>query len=208
MRPTQHTALRNLQQEAARLQDENRDLRQQVESLQGSIRTLGRLNAALSDISPETDVHTLLREILRSATEVIRASEGSLLLKDEVTDELVFAVVLSEASRPLVGFRLPPGEGIAGWVAQRRQAQVVRDVQQDRRFSPLVDQMFDFGTRSLVEVPLLDGERVLGVIELVNKLSDEVFNDDDLDLLHIAARLAALAIARAEQALEPSCGVP
>jgi GAF domain-containing protein len=88
---------------------------------------------------------------------VIKASEGSLMLKDEETGELVFTVAISEASRPLIGFRLPPGEGVAGWVAEHGEPQVVRDVYQDRRFSPLVDQLFDFGTRSLVAVPLLDG---------------------------------------------------
>ena len=61
-----------------------------------------------------------------------------------------------------------------------------------------MDETFGFQTRTLACVPLLDGERVLGVIEAINKISDREFSPEDHDLLLIVAQLAAVAISRAE----------
>jgi len=74
----------------------------------------------------------------------------------------------------------------------------VRDVQKDPRFYPTVDETFGFQTRMLAAVPLLDGDRVLGVIEAINKASDREFTAEDYDLLMVVAVLASVAIRRAE----------
>ena len=66
-----------------------------------------------------TDLIDLLDDLLAAALAVVDASDGSLLLLDEDTEELVFAVVRGSARNQLTGFRLPPGKGIAGWVAGR-----------------------------------------------------------------------------------------
>ena len=82
-------------------------------------------------MTPEQDVIDLLNDILASAMMVVGASDGSLLLLDDDTQELVFAVVLGEARSRLKGFRLPCGKGIAGWVAASAKPAVVRDVKAD-----------------------------------------------------------------------------
>jgi GAF domain-containing protein len=61
-----------------------------------------------------------------------------------------------------------------------------------------VDETFDFQTRSLAAWPLLDGERVLGVVEALNKSSDREFSELDYALLRVVAQLAAAALVRAE----------
>jgi GAF domain-containing protein len=85
----------------------------------------------------------------------------------------------------------------------------VRDVRRDPRFYPEVDEVFGFKTRSMVCVPiLLDDGRLLGIIEVLNKVSDGEFNQDDLDLILIVAQLAATAMRRAERAIAPASGSP
>jgi GAF domain-containing protein len=116
-------------------------------------------------------------------------------------------VVHGQAKQRLTGYRLSHGSGIAGWVASHRQPQIVQDVQHDTRFSPLVDETFDFQTRSLVAIPLLDGERVLGVIEALNKTSKRAFTQVDHDLLRVVAQLAATALIRAETVTGEGPGV-
>jgi GAF domain-containing protein len=139
----------------------------------------------------------LLGDLLESVLAVVGASDGSLLLVDDDTKEMVFAVVFGQAKDRLTGYRLPHGQGIAGWVATHREPQIVQDVRHDTRFSPLVDETFDFQTRSLAAMPLLDGERVLGVIEALNKI-DRPFTEVDHDLLRIVAQIAANVLVRAE----------
>lgn len=194
--------IRMLQQEVSRLRAENQDLKDEVAILRSSVRALVGLQDVIDRLSPQTDVLMLLDDILASALAAVGASDGSLLLVDEETDELVFAVVHGQARERLTGFRQPIGEGIAGWVAANKKSAVVEDVTTDRRFSPRVDKTFDFQTRTIAGVPLVDGDRILGVIEAVNKDYDREFTDQDRDLLQVVGQLAALAIRRAEQVSE------
>jgi len=194
--------VRLLQQEVSRLRSENRDLKDEVSVLRSSILGLISLQQSIEQLRPDTDVIVLLDEILASTLEAVGASDGSLLLVDDDTNELVFAVVHGQARERLTGFRLPIGEGIAGWVAAERKPAVVEDAASDHRFSPRVDQTFDFQTRSMAAVPLIYDERILGVIEAINKTYDREFTEDDRLLLQVIGQLASAAIARAERLTE------
>jgi sigma-B regulation protein RsbU (phosphoserine phosphatase) len=192
-----------LREEAHRLAEENNDLRQEVVALRQSVRALSSLFYVSQRINVEVNVLELLSDILDTSLQVLKATDGSLMLVDEQSGALVFTVVRGTAAESLVGYRLPPRVGIAGWVAQHHQPQVVRDVRRDPRFFPEVDEVFGFNTRSMVCVPvLLDDGRLLGIIEVLNKVSDREFNQDDLDLILIVAQLAATAMRRAERAIE------
>ena len=191
-------AVRSLQLEAARLRDENRALKDDLAALRGAVRGLDGLHDVIQRIHPGVDILQLMDDLLASALAVVGASDGSLLLLDEETNELVFAVVRGQARERLRGYRLPPGRGIDGWVAANRQAQVVHDVRADPRFFPDVDETFGFETHTLACVPLLDGDRVLGVIEALNKATARGFLPQDHDLLLVVALLASVALRRAE----------
>ncbi len=190
-----------LKEEASRLADENRDLREELTALRESVRALSALYYLSQSITPETNILQMLSDILEAALVVLKASDGSLMLVDEETGNLVFAVARGEVADQLIGFRIPRGQGIVGWVAEHREPQIVRDVRLDPRFFDRVDELFGFKTRSMVAVPItLDDGRVLGVIEVLNKVSDREFTEDDLDLMLIVAQLAATAMRRAERA--------
>lgn len=191
-----------LQQEISRLREENRTLKEELGVLRSSVRALNALQDIIRRLGPGADVLPLLDDLLASALAVVDAQDGSLLLLDEDTGELVFAVVHGQARDTLTGYRLAAGQGIAGWVAASRKPQIVREAHLDQRFSPQVDDVFSFRTRSLACVPLLDGPRVLGVIEALNKRADREFTDVDRDLLQIVAQLASIALTRAEQLSE------
>lgn len=190
--------VRMLQQEVNRLRTENQELKEELSVLRNSMRGLVALQDVINRLSPETDVIVLLDDVLASALAAVGTADGSLLLVDEETDELVFAVVHGSARESLTGFRLTLGEGVAGWVAEHRKPAVIDDVRSDPRFSSRVDETFGFQTRSMAAVPLLDGDRVLGVIEAINKDYDRPFSQQDQNLLELVAQLAAIAIRRAE----------
>lgn len=196
-------SLRFLKEEAARLADENADLRQELAAMRQSVRALSSLYFVSQNITPAVDVLSLLRNILDASLAVLKASDGSLLLHDAATGELVFSVVRGTLADRLLGYRLPAGQGIAGDVANSRRPEIVRDVRMDPRFYAQVDEAMSFRTRSMVAVPVtLDDGRLLGVIEVLNKITDQDFTEDDLALLLIVAQLAATAMRRAERAIE------
>ena len=196
-------SLKFLKDEATRLTQENHDLRQELTGLRHASRALSTLYYFSQQITPQVDVLQLLANILDSALAGLNATDGSLMLVDEENGDLVFTVVRGAAANRLTGYHLPKGVGIAGWVAEHRQPQAVHDVRRDPRFYAQVDEAFGFNTRSMVCVPVyLDDGRLLGVIEVLNKVSDKEFTPDDLDLLLIIAQLAATAMRRAERAIE------
>jgi GAF domain-containing protein len=194
---------RFLQEEAARLATENAELRQDLAALRQSVRALSSLYYVSLNITAQTDIARLLGEILDTSLAVLKATDGTLMLADDETGDLVFSVVRGGQADRLAGYRLPQGQGIAGWVAANRQPQIVRDVRLDPRFFPGVDDALHFTTRSMVCVPVqLDDGRLLGVIEIINKIADDEFGQADLELVLIVAQLAATAMRRAERAIE------
>ncbi|HEX6384682.1 MAG TPA: GAF domain-containing protein [Anaerolineae bacterium] len=193
-----YESLRFLKGESVRLKRENLELRQEVSMLHGVLDALRALQEVSTSIDTNTNILGLLDRILASALSSIDASDGSLMLVDEESDELVFVVVHGSVAGSLTGYRVPIGVGIAGWVAEHREAVIVPDVRFDPRFSFEVDQVFRFRTRSMVSVPIMYGDRLLGVIEALNKANGEKFNRADLTLLGVVAQLAATAMKKAE----------
>jgi GAF domain-containing protein len=196
-------AIKYYREELKRLTDENRDLHDSLGLIYDSVRSMAALYHVSQHITADTDLLGLLSRILEASLAVLKASDGSLLLLDEATNELVFAVVRGSVADALVGYRLPPGAGIAGWVVAHAEPQIIMDVRRDSRFYPMVDETFGLTTRSMVCVPIcLDNGRTLGVVEILNKMSDREFTQDDLNLILIVAQLAATAIRRAERVTE------
>ncbi len=191
--------LRFLQQENARLKEENKRLSEQVQTLTSYLMALDELEQAVRHMSNEQDLMSLLDKVLAYALNVLNATDGSLLLTDEETGDLVFVVVQGQKRQVLPGYRIRGDEGIAGWVATHGQPAIVDQARSDPRFLARVDEAFDFETRSLICVPLIARQKTLGVLEVINKASNARFTEADLHLLSILAMVAAMeldAIAR------------
>jgi len=189
----------HLREEITRLEDENQTLTREVSGLRRFIRSLQNLaDASEGDVS--THIVELLEQILRNALEAIDARNGSLLVLDEDTGELVFVFAVGEVPpSSLTGVRLPPGTGIAGWVAAHREPTIVEDAHKDSRFYPGVDDAFQFNTKSLVAAPIVGGGRVIGVIEALNKEYGRNFGADDLALLMLLCRFAGALLHSLEE---------
>src|SRR5258708_22003894 len=135
--------------------------------------------------------------ILAKVSEMLKPSNWSLLLKDQATGELYFHAAVGAGSDRLLGMRLQPGEGIAGWVAQNNQPLLVKNVHADPRFASRFDKASRFHTKSILCVPLTFKDLTLGVIELVDGEGDGVFAEEDLRILGTVAEFSAIAIENA-----------
>ena len=169
-----------------------------------------RINAltALQDISrtltSELDLDRLLRKIVHAAVEVLDASTGSLLIWDPTENSLIFAVTEGGEGEgeTLKLRRMSADQGIAGWIFTHRQPVIVEDVSKDERFFKGIDESLGHRTSSLVGVPLMTQEEMIGVIEVLNKKSGEKFDKQDLDTLSALAGQAAIAIVNARLYLQ------
>lgn len=188
----------SLRAENSRLKEENSDLRDELMDLRQVIHSLITLLQSLETTTPETNPALLLYNILKAALKAVDSKDGSLMLFDEENKELVFVQVIGASKEKLTGYRLPAGEGIAGWVAMNHSPMLVPDVRFEPLFTPLVDQVTGFQTISVISVPLIHKERVVGVIEVVNTTSGKPFLESDLDILLLVTHLATQAILLAE----------
>ncbi len=145
----------------------------------------------LDEFPSDAEIMEILENVLDRALRAVNAKDGSLLVRDEETDELVFALVQGDASnKDLRWRRLPPGEGIASWVVRNGEAAVVNDTHTDKRFYEGLDKEFEFRTNSLLAAPIIGGGEVLGAIELLNKRDGQLFDDNDRERLASMCRFA------------------
>lgn len=119
-------------------------------------------------LGAQIEPDTLFRSVLDHASHLIPAHNWSLLLLDEPSGELQFEVAVGLAPDALKHVRLRVGEGVAGVCAEKKEPVIVRNVRKSPFFNPSVDAMTGFLTRSLVCVPILFGDRCVGVVEVVN----------------------------------------
>ncbi|MFQ5848914.1 MAG: ATP-binding protein [Candidatus Methylomirabilales bacterium] len=161
------------------------------------IRELAALNEMSTLLTGTLNLEELFRLIMERIQVLMGVEASSLLLKDDQTDELVFLVGLGEHGETVKGRRLKVGNGIAGWVFQHGSPLIIPDVRQDSRFYQAVDYHTGFTTKSVLCVPLKTREKVIGVIQVLNGLTDRPFNQDDLNLLSAIASHAATAIENA-----------
>src|SRR5947209_4571597 len=138
------------------------------------------------------------RPLLQSIVEVARAIFGaraaSIMLLDEDAEQLVFEAVTGEGEDTLIGRRITASTGIAGWVAEARQPLVVEDVAADPRFAANEARRTGYVPKGLMAVPLLGEERVLGVLNVLDRPARRRFSVAEMDLLALFARQAAVAL--------------
>jgi GAF domain-containing protein len=155
-----------------------------------------RLHAAVAAglLGSEEEFSRLLRSIVEVARAIFGAKASSIFLLDEDTDELVFAAVAGEEEQFLVGRRLPSSTGIAGWVASARTPLVLEDVQSDPRFARDIAEDTGYVPSGLMAVPLLEEERVLGVLQVLDRPQRSRFSLQEIELLGLFASQAAIAL--------------
>ncbi len=140
------------------------------------------------------EIREILQKIMETIGDYFRPTNWSLLLLDESTNELYFEVAVGKVSERIKDIRIKKGEGIAGWVALHGQPLLVPDVHQDPRFLRAVDKASNFATESIIAVPMKIKDKVLGVIELINKEGFNPLGENDLEVLTTVADYAAIAL--------------
>jgi sigma-B regulation protein RsbU (phosphoserine phosphatase) len=132
-------------------------------------------------LATEIRLDDLLRVIVEEAAEVLDADRATLFLFDEARNELWSKTTQRLEIKEI---RLPLGVGIAGHVAKSRAPVNIPDAYADTRFVPTFDKATGYRTRSILCMPLIgNAERLIGIIEVLNKKDQEVFNEADESLL-------------------------
>lgn len=144
-----------------------------------------------------TDFNELFTAVLDVACRVMSAEAGSLFLTNaEGNLELAIARSSGGGELPQARIVVPRGHDIAGWVLEHRKSALVADAYADPRFYKEADRRTGFRTRSILCVPLVRNQKEIGVLQVLNPMEKEAFDEIDMEALEAYGMLAGNAIDR------------
>jgi signal transduction histidine kinase len=172
-------------------------LEQRITGLEQRIAYLERIVKVSQILNSTLSLDPLLRIIIQSATELTHTEACSIMLLDKQTGELRFAHTIGESAADLHNLTVSMDNSIAGWIVNKGKPLLIRDVKSDPRWNAEIDEAIDFDTRSILGIPLRVKDETIGVLELLNKLDDQGFSQDDIQIASTLAAQAAIAIENA-----------
>ena len=170
--------------------------KQTEEALTRHNRELSALNKTTQALTSTLSLEEVLKQMMHETRVLLEAEAASVLLCDPADDSLIFAAAVGPNSERLIGTRMPATAGIAGEALRAGQAVLISDAQRDARFYNQIDALTGLKTRSLLAVPLVAKDKIIGIVEAIN-WGDKLFDENDLNLLNTLAGSAAAAIENA-----------
>ncbi len=178
-----------------------RDIQKRNTELEETVKRLSSLHRLGISLYSLLDVEQVMRQIITIVVQQLQAQRASLMLIDEESQEMRICAAYGLSEEVVRKARVKVGEGISGCVAQIGEPLLVEDISADPRFQKRMGR--SYVTDSFISAPLLLSvpikvqERVVGVINVNNKTTGNVFNQADLDFVSTLASQAALAIENA-----------
>jgi len=159
-----------------------------------NLRNLVQLSSL---INSSLDIQEALNNALMSVEQSLNAEVSSIFEVDQVEGELFIRLARGPGSDKIKTLRLKIGEGIAGWVALTEKPLSCPDPYADARFSRHFDDESGFCTRSILCVPLKSRDRLMGVVEVINKKEAQGFTAEDLEVLTMLGNMIGPALENA-----------
>jgi len=170
-----------------------------IKHLEYRVSYLERIAKISQTLNSTLELEPLLKTITQVATELTDTEACSILLYDKTSNRLKFMPATSSVGTDkLLTISVPLEGSIAGWVFKKRRPMLIRDVKNDMRWNQSVDDQSNFITRSILGVPLKAKQKIMGVLELLNKKGDIGFTQDDIQIATTLASQVAVAIENAK----------
>ena len=155
-----------------------------------------RLIDIARDLASTLDLDVLLSRIVFAAAEISGAEAASILLFDDTSRQLYFQISTNLDATTRRGIVVPLEGSIAGWIVNNRQTVRITNAHDDPRFFPNVEETTGFSTESILGIPLVTKNKIVGVLEALNKHRGK-FTDTDESMLLVLGAQAAVAIENA-----------
>lgn len=190
--------LQMLREENGLLKLRNQQISDRLARQQQAFRALKEIDKIITELNQIKELDLLIQRILALSLHACNSNNGSLLLLDDESDELIFAEVIGQSSELLKYQKIDKNTGIVGKSISEKKPVLISDVHHSKEWSSSIDEAVGFETKSLMCAPLMHNDTVLGAIEIVNTKSDLPFDDSDLNILTVTARFVALILTKIE----------
>lgn len=162
-------------------------------------RLLVSIEASRRAVLPNSN-DALLHSIVETAARIFGAAAASILLVNEAEEALEFKVSFGSSDHDLVGTKFPYDKGIAGYVFMTGQPIATSNVRDDKRFDKEFAKSTGYVPNSILATPLISADdRIIGVMEVLDKIDEASFDMQDMELMAMFAQQAALAIDQSQQ---------
>ncbi len=142
----------------------------------------GSSNSPIGKVKSLMHVQPLISTIMIIARRAVNASVSSLLLSEEGGKKLIFIFADGPLGQIIRRLKISKNSGIAGWVARNGEPLIVNDVSESKYFNMFTEEITGLSTKSLICAPLGTGQKVIGAVEVINKLGTD-FSEQDLQTL-------------------------
>jgi signal transduction histidine kinase len=160
-----------------------------------------RLAEISRDLASTLNLDELLNRIAQAAADLSNAQAASILLYDERKQQLHFQTA-TNLDEPLMRGLIVPVEGsIAGWIVTNREPIITSEAQKDPRHFGNIGKVTKVTTTSMLGVPLIAKDKVIGALEAINKRVGQ-FDEEDQNVLMALGAQAAIAIENARLFLQ------
>ncbi|MFC1850200.1 SpoIIE family protein phosphatase [candidate division CSSED10-310 bacterium] len=183
---------------ALKLYDQKQSQKHLVGDLKHLFDRLNFLHTISQQISEKKPLPQLLHDIMESSKMVMDAEASSLLLYNLADKKLHFFSATGVKQKLIKKYSVDLGMGIAGWVAEHQKPLLIEDCYNDPRFNPDYDKKTSFTTKSMICVPLIRKNQLLGVVQVINKKGGLIFDERDLTIFETLASQCAIAIENAK----------
>jgi serine phosphatase RsbU (regulator of sigma subunit) len=164
------------------------------DALARKVRELEFLSESARLLTSTLDFESLVALIMKIVKEALNVETVAVLTYDRDKKHMVFEVARGKDQKDIQGLKIPVGLGVVGWVAEKKRPLVSNDIRKDPRYSRELEKKFGLAPRSIMSIPLKRGNRLIGVLEAVNRRGRAAFTNEDLKIFlalgsHIAAAI-------------------
>jgi len=139
-------------------------------------------------------INEAMEQVMSKIGEIFSPETHILLLLDKKTDQLYVKHSQGKNADKLKNHKIPKGEGLANWIVENGKPELVKDVKKDSRLSKSIDKLTEYDINFTMGVPLEVTDKIIGVFQLINKTTEEIYSADDLNIMKTIVEYAAMAI--------------
>ena len=177
-------------------------LEKEIQRLKSAVEELTVLNDLAVAASSSMEVDQMLNIIVNKSIKAVKAEQGSISLVTE-QQEKPFRTLIRQVDRSKQPLAYRLSDHITGWVLKNRKPLIIGDLSKDNRF--LVSEEERKKIRSVLCVPIWSKAKIIGILLMINKKTNNPFDSNDLRLLSIIAAQSGQLILNSqlqEEALE------
>jgi len=169
------------------------DKEKELESLDDLVKLSSFVDVEVGIAAVKT-INEVINRVMEKIGEIFAPVNWSLLLTDKKTKKLYFKLIVGKNASKLKNKRIPKEENITNKVVKTGQPILIEDVQKDPKLSNRIDKITGFKAKSIIGVPLKLNDKIIGVIQLINKKNKKPFSQAEIKILTTIADYAATAI--------------